>query len=367
MSRNCSLAETRILEKQNWKILLLERLHLNVIADIRVTLTLTSPLIDHADLIVHRSDRSGCVGLGVTVFELPACARFDSALETNTDRNTYAFGYRPRIERGNTLVTLPALGVAERRVSREDVLLVPPKVRVSGEWVNAAGRTARFVFVPDFLESIAAKLGVPPKILRAPSTACFLIDQQLESLCRLLMEETENNCRLGPLYFDPLAHSLAVAMLIQIRDRDAANQRIAAVPAGIRRAIQRLEDDYATEICLADLTDEARLSRQQFDRKFQKATGLAPHQYLLRVRLSHARALIAKKRGAVTLADVATSCGFYDQTHFGKHFRRVFGMTPGAFLRAQKIALSEAASPDRRCSQRDPEILASRRSEARPR
>ena len=48
--------------------------------------------------------------------------------------------------------------------------------------------------------------------------AFFAIDQQLEALCRLLMEETESRCPHGRLYFELLAQALAVAVLSTVRD-----------------------------------------------------------------------------------------------------------------------------------------------------
>jgi AraC family transcriptional regulator len=81
---------------------------------------------------------------------------------------------------------------------------------------------------------------------------------------------------------------------------------------------------------------EVQLSRYQFTRIFQKVTGYTPHEYLLRVRLSRARALIREKGHAMSLAEIAVTCGFFDQAHLGRHFRRFFGTTPAAFLREQK-------------------------------
>jgi AraC-like DNA-binding protein len=290
-------------------------------------------------LIIHRSDRSAFTGLDVVVYELPAAARFDSELEARNKAHpfgAYTFGYRPRVEKGDTWVTLPSLGLTHRRVSRDDVLLIPPQARVKGEWTNAAGRTARFIFSPRLTEAVAAKVGFPPKLLQLPSSASFFIDQRLEDLCRLLMQETENNCPLGPIYFGGLAQALAVGMLTQLRDRDTAKRIASRVPPAISIAIQRLEENFADGISIAELADQAELSRYQFTRVFQKVTGCTPHEYGLRARLSRARELMTQRGQAMPLAEVAAACGFFDQAHFGRHFRRFFGITPAAFLRVQK-------------------------------
>jgi Bacterial regulatory helix-turn-helix proteins, AraC family len=154
---------------------------------------------------------------------------------------------------------------------------------VKGEWTNAAGRTARFIFSPRLIESVASKVGFSLKLLQVPASTSFFIDHRLEVLSRLLMEETENNCRLGPLYFEGLAQALAVGMLTQLRDRDSAKRLASLVPSGIRTAIQRLENHFSEGISVAVLADQAQLSRYQFTRIFQKVTGYTPHEYLLRV------------------------------------------------------------------------------------
>jgi AraC family transcriptional regulator len=75
------------------------------------------------------------------------------------------------------------------------------------------------------------------------------------------------------------------------------------------------------------------LSRYQFFRRFRAAVGISPHQYLLRCRLDHARQLILSEGQRRSLADIATEAGFYDQAHLCRHFRRVFGQSPGRLLR----------------------------------
>jgi AraC-like DNA-binding protein len=46
----------------------------------------------------------------------------------------------------------------------------------------------------------------------------------------------------------------------------------------------------------------------------------------------------------ICISDLAlrAGCGFYDQAHFGRHFRRMFATTPAEFLRAQQLLRREA-------------------------
>ena len=75
----------------------------------------------------------------------------------------------------------------------------------------------------------------------------------------------------------------------------------------------------------------AQMSRSHFALLFRQFTGYTPHQYLLLVRLNHARKLIAQSNPTWPLAEIAAMSGFCDQAHLNRHFRRVFGTTPAAF------------------------------------
>jgi AraC-like DNA-binding protein len=100
--------------------------------------------------------------------------------------------------------------------------------------------------------------------------------------------------------------------------------------ANVSRAIQVLQDDPARPITLANLSDEAGLSRFHFLRSFAKATGLTPHAFQVQARLHLARRMILAGH---PLAAVAAEAGFADQSHLTRLFHRSYGMTPGRYAR----------------------------------
>lgn len=66
-----------------------------------------------------------------------------------------------------------------------------------------------------------------------------------------------------------------------------------------------------------------------FLRTFERATGVAPHQYILRGRLRAAAQRLADAREKIV--DVALDCGFADLSNFNRAFRAEFGVTPRAY------------------------------------
>lgn len=100
--------------------------------------------------------------------------------------------------------------------------------------------------------------------------------------------------------------------------------------AAIGQARAALDDDPARDWTLADLARECALSRFQLHRAFMRATGLAPHAYLVQRRVALARRLL---RAGMAPAQAALTAGFYDQSHLARHFGRALGLAPGHYAR----------------------------------
>lgn len=98
----------------------------------------------------------------------------------------------------------------------------------------------------------------------------------------------------------------------------------------IRSALEYLHVHFAQPISLEALAGAAGLSVTHFTRLFRKAIGHSPHQYLLRLRCEYARKMLAT--GKYTVTHVSQSVGFYDHSHFVRHFKRLYGISPAAML-----------------------------------
>lgn len=81
---------------------------------------------------------------------------------------------------------------------------------------------------------------------------------------------------------------------------------------------------------LEQLANTVRLNRFQALRLFKARYGLPPRAYQISVRVSVARRLLSNGQ---LVADVAAQCGFADQSHFARHFKRIIGVTPGLYAK----------------------------------
>jgi AraC-like DNA-binding protein len=109
------------------------------------------------------------------------------------------------------------------------------------------------------------------------------------------------------------------------------SRRTTAAPApsaALARVRQRLDDDPTTSADLSALACDAGLSRFQLIRAFIRHTGLTPHAYRLQQRAYLSRRLLIQ---GLSPAEVAAACGYVDQSHMHREFRRRFGLTPGAY------------------------------------
>lgn len=58
--------------------------------------------------------------------------------------------------------------------------------------------------------------------------------------------------------------------------------------------------------------------------------GVTPHQYILQRRIEKAKYLL--QQGKLSIAEVAATVGFCDQSHFTRYFKRIVGVTPKQLL-----------------------------------
>lgn len=84
---------------------------------------------------------------------------------------------------------------------------------------------------------------------------------------------------------------------------------------------------WQTNIRLETLSVLTGLSDYQVIRYFRARFGATPHQYLIMLKLNHARRLLL---AGLRPAEAAADCGFSDQSHLHRNFKKAFGVTPGA-------------------------------------
>jgi AraC family transcriptional regulator len=201
-------------------------------------------------------------------------------------------------------------------------------------------RCLSFQFAPDYFESIAADARMARaervfRLLRLPPVRAL---SPIVSRARAQLANDQGKSK----EFLPEISWLELGIQLAAHALRLANGGVTKLPdvlpstvARITRAARMIEDRLPSELTLAELAREARLSDYHFLRTFEQVTGVTPHQYVRRARLREAAIRLSASRARVL--DVALDCGFGDVSNFNRAFLTEFGASPTSFRRSALI------------------------------
>jgi AraC-like DNA-binding protein len=125
------------------------------------------------------------------------------------------------------------------------------------------------------------------------------------------------------------------ALLDQCHD-DGDHEYGVAEHVSVRRARTFMRDSLAGTCSLEELATVGRVGRFHLIKLFRREWGVPPKKYLMHMRVARARTLLSE---GVPCTDAAQDTGFCDQSHLNRWFHRVYGMSPGAYVRQRRAAL----------------------------
>ncbi len=233
--------------------------------------------------------------------------------------DTYAIGV---FERGGA--TIRSENVA-RSAGVSDVLVIRPGA-VHSAW-SPGGREWRYrAFYPShrtlasLIEESGAAEGAADfegHVIHDPRLAWRL----KAALARVDEQDT-------PLAMEELLVAALQTLWTHAGAARAPQRPIRPSPAALGRAKEYIDAHTARPIALADIAGAAGLSRDRLIREFTGRYGLTPYAYYMQRRIAEAQQLLDSGAGP---ARVAAACGFADQSHLTRHFKRIVGVTPGAY------------------------------------
>jgi len=190
-----------------------------------------------------------------------------------------------------------------------------------------------FYIRPDQLRERAHRLlGHESQSLEALHTDYFR-DEAIEVLMKRLLHEFQTTPPAGQkMTADDIVDDLIRRLLVlsehklpEIGDTDRIR------PTSIQRVLEYIHAHFSSDITRDELARVAGVDACHFTRLFRQTMGQPPKKYLLAVRIDHAKQLLKYGDHDLTLSEVATHCGFYNQSHFGREFRRQVGTTPNLY------------------------------------
>lgn len=157
-----------------------------------------------------------------------------------------------------------------------------------------------------------------------------IIDPLVRSIGMMLDAELEAERPSPRVYAESLTTALAVQVFAKYAKPLVEDMRsLGSSRAQIRRSIEYINANLASDLPLDDIARAANMSKYHFAKSFRHVVGMPPHQYVVRMRVERARKLLSAS--PVSLEEVAHRVGYIDVGQFSEQFLKIVGTTPGRY------------------------------------
>ena len=210
-------------------------------------------------------------------------------------------------------------GVAERSLPGQVFVLHPDEIH-DGHAGTRAGFRYRIAYVEPgaVREALGGARGSLPFVRDAVSS-----NRRLAAAIMPALDDLD--LRIEDLHRDQIM--LAIAEALAAADPSAVRRKRSQGDwRAIGRAREFLDANLAKGAASADLEAVTGLTRYTLARHFRACLGTSPYRYLVMRRLDRVRVLVGH---GMPLAEAALICGFADQSHMTRHFKKAYGLSPG--------------------------------------
>ncbi|MEM9005609.1 MAG: AraC family transcriptional regulator [Cyanobacteria bacterium P01_F01_bin.86] len=215
------------------------------------------------------------------------------------------------------------------------VVFMNPEEAHTGYSAEALPLTYRMLYPSiDLIQQVADELGLS-------EFPCFKdavvkhesLFQRILNLHKVL-EEAQS-----PLYQESLLIENLSAILSRYAEVRIPSMQLGQEHRAIHAIKEYLHDNFSSRISLTQLTNNTNLNRSYLIRVFRQAVGMPPYAYLTQIRVRQAKQLLQQ---GLSVAETAIAVGMADQSHLTRHFKQIFGVTPGYY---RKMSTSFKTDP----------------------
>jgi AraC-like DNA-binding protein len=185
-----------------------------------------------------------------------------------------------------------------------------------------------FVRLPrTFLDALAAELGSSAISGFRGSPGAPVRNEILARFTRSVWNFAATHEEADELYADHLMLALTSYACGVHGDLTLPARAPAKLAGWQERVAKEVIDAYVAKgIGLRELAAHCGLGPSQLSHAFKRSVGMAPYQWLLKRRVEKAQSLLMQT--GQSISEIAFTCGFADQSHFGRVFRGHTGTTP---------------------------------------
>ena len=117
------------------------------------------------------------------------------------------------------------------------------------------------------------------------------------------------------------------SIIYDILDKMESDQRNAINETAVTSCVRYMEEHYYDPtLDVEALCAISFISVSTLQRAFAKHFGISPKQYLIQIRMSHALALLIKRK--LSIKEISSACGFTDEKYFSRAFKKRYGYPP---------------------------------------
>jgi AraC family transcriptional regulator len=131
---------------------------------------------------------------------------------------------------------------------------------------------------------------------------------------------------------------LSIRAVLEFRRKRNDNE-MPQPAGGLLKALRYIEANFHTPISLGRAACEAGMSISCFERHLKQLTGKTFVAHLNGLRVARARELLQANRSP--MLQVALACGFSNQSHFNRVFRKIAGVTPGEYRQSGSLGAAK--------------------------
>jgi AraC-like DNA-binding protein len=278
---------------------------------------------------------------GILITSIPTTAEFSTyfrptglpgieALHARFVRHAYRPHSHPTwtvavVERGAARFELDA---TEQRAGQGELFVLEPESVHTGMAAVPEGWAYKVLYIePQLLHDWDERDCSPPRAARWVVFRDVALRAALDRAHLALLHAPG-----GSLEIDEAVLAAVAALRPHLRPGPPTRGRDRAEHAAVRRARHHLREHWDQRVTLTELAAVSGLSRFELVRRFREQNAVTPHAFQTDLRIAEARRLLAT---GVAPAEVAATCGFADQPHLSRVFKRAVGVSPGRYARAQ--------------------------------
>lgn len=154
-----------------------------------------------------------------------------------------------------------------------------------------------------------------------PTAECF---ENISRIVDIMLKlDSEDRCNAG------IMSRLLESVLLMLLKSDAEREplyRFSDSKSDMQKAILYIRENFKENPTLSEVAAVVSLNERYFCSKFKKYTGQNYKNYLKSIKLRYAARLM--KVTSISVAEVATRCGYNSQSHFNREFKEYYGDSP---------------------------------------